>query len=402
MMFNSAHKCVRMTALCGLILINFGSLDYALAGYNFSSLYSFKGGSDGQGPASAILLDASGNIYGTTEDGGGSGKGCLFGYGCGTVFKLTSTGSETPLYSFKGGNDGEIPYGALIADASGNLYGTTAFGGSYGNGTVFQITPDGTENVLHVFSNGGGDGSNPYAGLVADGVGNLYGTTTGGGAFASGTIFEVGSDDTETVLYSFTGGRDGSVPYDPLILDRKGRLYGTTVGGGAWNQGAVFMLGPTGTESVLYSFHGAAKHGAQPFSKLVRDKSGNFYGTTYAGGSDNLGAVFKVAPDGTETILYSFKGGTDGANPTRSLVMDSDNNLYGTTTWGGSGNCYQGCGIVFKLTQQKRETILHSFGGEDGATPTAGLTLDGSGNLYGTTDGGGTNQLGTVFKLSKS
>lgn len=374
----------------------------AFAAYTFSSLYPFQGGSDGQAPDSAVVFDSAGNVYGTTEDGGHSGTGCLFGFGCGTVYKLTPDGTEAPLYSFNGGDDGEIPVGGLIIDGAGNLYGTTISGGVHGAGTAFQIAPDGSETVLHVFGDQG-DGQIPYAGLAADAHGRMYGTTIGGGAFGYGTIFKVTTGGKETVSYSFTGGSDGAEPYNSLILGKNGTFYGTSVSGGDWNEGTVFAFEPPGGESVLYSFHGALKHGSQPYAKLVRDRDGNLYGTTYAGGEHNLGAVFKVTPDGAETVLYSFKGGAaDGAYPTRSLVLDGKNNLLGTTTWGGKSGCSsRGCGTVFKVTQAGKETIIHLFKGDDGSEPAAGLTLDSGGNLYGTTDSGGLHGLGTVFKLSR-
>lgn len=306
--------------------------------------------------------------------------------------------------------DGEYPTAALIADKKGNLYSTT-FGGGHddgncmqqaliGCGTVFKITPDGKETVLYAFL-GGADGQYPYAGLVMDGKGNLYGTTTAGGN--QGTVFRIAPDGTETILHAFTGGSDGGTPEAGLILDDSGNLYGTTRWGGVGRTwGTVFKLAPDGTETVLYSFcaPSACNDGSDPEGGLVADASGNFFGTTKRGGANDGGVVFKLAPNGTETKLYDFCSQTvcaDGGGPLADLVVDKKANLYGTTHGGGTYDE----GTVFKLATDGTETVLHSFtGGTDGGGPYGGVIFDTKGNLYGTAALGGAYGFGNVFKLS--
>ena len=253
--------------------------------------------------------------------------------------------------------------------------------------------------MLYSFT--GSDGSEPFAGLIADSSGNLYGTTQSGGASGGhGVVFKLSPSGTETVLHTFTGGSDGGIPRAGLIADTGGNLYGTTAGGGASNAGTVFKLSPSGTETVLYSFTGS--DGSGPFAGLIADSSGNLYGTTQSGGaSGGHGVVFKLSPGGTETVLYSFTGGSDGGTPRAGLIADSSGNLYGTTQFGGPGCGGVGCGVVFKLSPSGTETVLYSFTGSDGSGPFPGLIADSSGNLYGTTlSGGASGGHGVVFKLT--
>jgi uncharacterized repeat protein (TIGR03803 family) len=379
--------------------------------YSESVLYSFTGtGGDGAFPFAGLMRDAVGNLYGTTVKGGGTG--CL-GSGCGTVFKLDTTGKETVLYSFTGSSDGASPDAGLIRDAAGNLYGTTERGGKCrrfvaGCGTVFKLDTTGKETVLHRFR--GADGATPIAGLIRDSAGNFYGTTLLGGGTGCvrpgcGTVFILDTTGKETVLYSFTGtGGDGAFPHAGLIRAAAGNFYGTTSGGGdltcnaPFGCGVVFKLDTTGKETVLYSFTGSPD-GASPDAGLIRDSAGNFYSTTSGGGGAfGKGTVFKLDTTGNETVLHSFTGtGGDGALPSAGLIRDTVGNLYGTTTSGGASDY----GTVFKLDTSGNETVLYSFtGGADGATPTAGLIRDSAGNLYGTTFGGGAFGYGTVFKLT--
>ena len=315
------------------------------------------------------------------------------------MFKVDPSGRETVLHSFAPDvGDGAIPWGSLVMDTAGNLYGTTEFGGSSGNGTVFKVDPSGSETVLYSFTNSGGDGALPIGGVVIDMAGNLYGTTEVGGSSGNGTVFKVDSSGSETVLYSFANsGGDGANPVAGLVMDTAGNLYGTTEFGGSSDSGTVFKVDPSGSETVLYSFTNSGGDGAYPFAGLVMDTAGNLYGTTAQGGSSNNGTVFKVDPSGSETVLYSFtNSGGDGQSPEAGLVMDAAGNLYGTAHGGGSfGN-----GIVFKVDPSGSETVLHGFTGSDGADPEAGLIMDKAGNLYGTTAFGGTSDNGTVFKLT--
>ena len=296
--------------------------------------------------------------------------------------------TETVLYRFTGGVDGIYPDSTLVRDANGNLYGTTP------NGTVFEVALDGTERVLHTFA-GGADGASPYGTLVLDAQGNLYGTTSTAGAGTKGTVFEIAADGTKTVLYAFTGGADGGAPVGGVILDSKGNLYGTTTAGGAHSFGTVFEITAAGTEKVLYSFKGGVE-GAEPWGSLVADGLGNLYGTTYGLGR---GTAFKIAANGTEKVLHNFMGGTDGGYPGKGLVLDAHGNLFGVTTYGGANSG----GTVFEIAADGTEKVVYNFQkGKDGNTPSGPLVLDTKGNLYGTTQFGGVNGLGTVFEISAS
>src|SRR5271157_2663432 len=313
--------------------------------YTYGVLYTFTGSPDGAVSDGGLVRDAQGNLYGTTYYGGNSACTGPFGNGCGTVFKVDTTGKETVLYSFTGGADGAIPYAGLLRDAQGQLYGTTSQGGDLacnapnGCGTVFTVDTTGKETVLYSFT-GGADGASPTAGLLPDAQGNLYGTTSQGGDPACtngcGTVFKVDMTGKETVLYSFTGtGGDGAYPYAGLVQDAQGNLYGTTSQGGdpacTNGCGTVFTVNTTSKETVLYSFTGTGGDGVQPSAGLVLDTLGNLYGTTVQGGASGYGTVFKVDTTGKETVLYSFTGtGGDGAYPYAGLVQDAQGNLYGT------------------------------------------------------------------------
>lgn len=339
------------------------------------------------------------------------------------------------LYSFaNNGTDGFNPVAGLVSDAAGNLYGTTNFGGTAGEGTVFELSPQTgggwTEKILHSFANNGKDGTRPYSGLIFDAKGNLYGTTSSGGAFGRGTVFEmspkVGGGWSEKAIYSFRRLVDGYGPIGGLVFDASGNLYGTTMNGGANGPcngaqtcGIVFELSPTKTgapwkEKILLNFDHT--DGQYPEASLTFDSAGNLYGTTNAGGTSSGGVVFELTPSAggtwTETVLYNFGAtATDAAFPNSSnVVFDSAGNLYGTTAGGGTSHV----GTVFELSPSSggswTEKILHDFiynHGADGKGPLAGVILDGSGNLYGTTPAGGSGACGVVgcgiiFKLTPS
>lgn len=365
-------------------------------------IYSFTG-NQGVRPESELLRDAQGNFYGTASEGGSS----KCPGGCGTVFKVTPSGEETTVHTFTG-DDGGYPYGQLIADSAGNLYGTAEEGGRHIAGTVFKIAPDGTTTVLHHFN--GSNGARPIAGLIFDRHGNLFGTTSRGGAHGQGTVFEITRRDKERLLYSFVGGSDGTSPLGTLLRDSSGNLYGTTSQGGIDCDGTgpgcgiVFKLTPDGTETVLYRFEGG-DHGAYPVAGLVMDETGTLFGTTNNGGVDcdgsgsGCGTVFKVDATGNETGLHTFVGGSDGAYPRGRLLIDAKGNLFGTAAAGGAGGGECGCGVVFELTSKGVERILHTFVSGDGHGPFAGLIQDPLGNFYGTTDGGGTYSWGSVYKV---
>jgi uncharacterized repeat protein (TIGR03803 family) len=368
-------------------------------GSAFAVLHSFAGGAaDGANPYGAPILDGSGNLHGTTSAGGASGDG--------TVFTMTTGGDDfTLVHSFAGGaTDGATPYGSLVRDASGNLWGTTNSGGTSDEGTIFMIDGGGTLTVVHSFTGGASDGARPHVALILDGAGNLYGTTYSGGTSNDGTVFTIDAAvSTFTVLHSFAGNPTGGAhPEASLVLDGAGNLYGTTSYGGAADTGAVFTVTTAGTGfAILHSFAWGGTEASHPYPSLVLDGSGNLYGTTYAGGHSSSGVIFTLKTDGSGfTVLHSFAGGeADGANPYGALVLDGSGNLYGTTSGGGAS----GEGTIFTITTGGTGfTVLHSFAGgdADGANPYGALVLDGSGNLYGTTSGGGASGEGTIFTIT--
>jgi uncharacterized repeat protein (TIGR03803 family) len=305
----------------------------------------------------------------------------------------------TVLHDFSDGIDGGYSQAGLIQDKAGNLYGTTHLGGADNAGTVFEVAPDGTETVLYAFGDDS-DGGYPTAGLVRDSVGNLYGTTYGGGS-GDGVVFKLAADGAETVLHAFTGGDDGANPLGGLIEDKAGNLYGTTTYGGPTGDGTVFKIAADGSETVLYAFTGGADQ-ANPVASLIRDSAGNLYGTTCSGLGGQYGTVFEISKKGSYATLHAFDGADDGECLQAGLFEDSSGNLYGTTTYAGSG----GAGVVFELAPDGAETVLYPFtGGKDGGYPVSNLVQDKSGSFYGTTegggaDGGGVNGPGVVFKLA--
>src|ERR1035441_8126373 len=326
----------------------------------------------------------------------------------GMVRAHAQTATETVLHSFttnppKGAN----PNGGVIRDSAGNLYGTTSAGGT-GYGVVFKVNTAGQETVLYSFT-GGADGRWPNAGVIRDSGGNLYGTTQSGGTANSGVVYDLNTSGQERVLYSFTGGADGGAPFAGVIRDSAGNLYGTTSSGGTvsavhfFGAGVVYRVDPSGEETVLYSFTGGAD-GDEPVAGVIRDSAGTLYGTTYYGGASGWGVVYELTPAGQETALYSFAGGADGASPSAGVIRDSAGNVYGTTDYGGSAEAFSGWGVVYKVDTAGQETVLHTFtGGADGGLPYAGVIRDSAGNLYGTTiSGGGAGSLGLVFRLNTS
>jgi uncharacterized repeat protein (TIGR03803 family) len=314
---------------------------------------------------------------------------------CGVVFKITPQGTETILHSFAGGADGYGPNGNLVRDSAGNLYGTTFAGGAASLGTVFKLTPDGTETVLHSFT-GGSDGSTPYAGLVLGHDGNLYGTTYQGGAFGGGTVFKLTPDGSETVLHSFSlMSSDGHAPQVGLLQGNDGNFYGTTSVGGASGDGTAYKITPAGTETLVYSFTGKAD-GMNPNSALIEDAAGNLYGTADPWTAAEASMVYKLGADGTLSVLHTFAGGNDGSLPNQ-LMLARDGNLYGVTSYEGQ---YLG-GTAFRIAPDGTETVLHAFGQTgDGSLPVGALVQDRLGRFYGVTLNGGGDQKGTVFRLT--
>jgi uncharacterized repeat protein (TIGR03803 family) len=391
-----------------------------------------NGCTDGFEPMAGLTEDASGNFYGTASYGGSYPATCPSPSGCGLVFKLDKAGNYSVLYNFcshANCTDGETPQAGLTIDASGNLYGTTLYGGAHhtdpnnnGGGVVFRLSNTGNYTVLYSFCSQANcaDGYLPYTGVITDPSGNLYGTTTGGGTYGGGTVFKLDSGGNYSVLHSFCSQAncaDGWVPEAGLTLDISGNLYGTTNIGGAANAGTVYKLDSAGNFTVLYTFCSAMNcvDGANPLTSLIRDASGNFYGTTSSGGSGyGDGTVFKLDSGGKYSVLHSFctQGNCkDGGSP-RSLIEDAAGNFYGTTSGGG---IYPGAGTVFWLDSVGDYSNVYYFCSQGGyqctdgyipiispPIPAGNLIEDSSGNLYGMTSSGGLSGsvLGVIFELS--
>jgi uncharacterized repeat protein (TIGR03803 family) len=366
----------------------------------YSVIYNFTGkGSDGATPYGGPILDRSGNLYGTTYLGGK--------YGSGSVYKLSRSGSSwtySSLYSFKGVTDAAGPaFGSLAAGADSGLFGSTEGGREFG--TAFEICAcPGREIIVHRFGVGT-DGAQPIGGVVLDAAGNLFGTTCLGGAHGNGTVFEEkrsGDSWTESVIYSFTGGNDGTSPPAGVTLDTRGNLYGTTSLGGVNGDGVVYELSPSGSgwkQRVLYTFQGLSD-GQNPVGGVVVDPAGNLYGTTFDGGVNGGGTVYELSPSGegwTFTVLYSFSGGYGG--PYNKLTL-AKGNIYGFTNAEGAN----GLGSVFKLAPGNGGwtfTDLYDFiGGSDGGSPYGSVAVDRDGNVFGTAVVGGSQNQGVVFEIT--
>jgi uncharacterized repeat protein (TIGR03803 family) len=393
----------------------FAATAMALPAQTFTTLHSFDG-TDGYFPQVALVQGIDGNLYGTVTNGGANSGG--------TVFKITPSGTFTTIYSFcsqSGCLDGSTPFAGLVQATNGDFYGTTGEGGANGGancapdggcGTVFKITPTGTLTTLHGFcaQSGCTDGRLPVGTLVKATNGDFYGTTNQGGAddncsdsLSCGTVFKITPNGTLTTLHSFDG-TDGEWPYSGLVQATNGDFYGTTYYAGANGSGTVFKVTPSGTLATLHSFDGT--DGAEPLDAgLVQATSGDLYGTTWRGGANNGGTVFKITPSGTFTTIYNFcsqSGCTDGEYPVAGLVQGTNGHLYGTTSSGGAN----GGGTVFRITPSGTLTTLYnvcSQGGNrctDGYRPQAGLAQATNGDFYGTTFDGGANGYGTIFNLS--
>jgi len=361
-----------------------GSADVSL-----TTLHSFSGYPDGDLPSAPLAQGSDGYFYGTTAFGGTSGNG--------TVFKISSNGAFfTTLWSFTGFNDGLYPFAGLVEGSDGYFYGTASDQG-VGNGTVFRISSDGVLTNIYSLS-GCIDGQNPVTGLIKGGDGFFYGTAQSGGKNYGGTVFAVSSFGAVIVLHSFDGTNDGGGPQAPLVVGRDGYFYGTTYNASFVGYGAIFKVNGQGAFTNLHSF--TFDEGERSAGGLVEGRDGCFYGTTvgsmYYESPTNWGTVFKISSDGTFTTLYSFGGGNDGAHPYAGLVQGCDGYFYGTTSGGGTN----GQGTIFKISSDGIFTSLYSFNGSDGSSPAAPLVQDNDGYFYGTTTGGGDSGGGTVFKLA--
>ncbi|HUI83547.1 MAG TPA: choice-of-anchor tandem repeat GloVer-containing protein [Candidatus Binatia bacterium] len=410
--------CLRKPAAFGVILLLFCAA--AVTGLSaqsiaFSTLANFNWTNGAYPIYTALVRGADGNFYGTTAEGGA--------YGYGLVFRMTPGGTLTTLYNFcaqPNCADGAMPMAGLLQGSDGNFYGTTMYGGGVFPpmvGTVFRITPAGALTTLYNFCSQSGctDGRFPEAALTLASDGNFYGTTSGsGGIYSAGTVFKVTAAGALTTLHDFCSEgdcTDGYQPVAPLVQGSDGNFYGTTFGGGTSNAcspngisgcGTVFRITSSGTMLTIHNFD--MIDGAAPDAGLVQAGNGDFYGTTSAGGANNQGTVFRMTSAGTLTTLYSFcsqPGCADGSGPTAPLAQGSDGNLYGTTATGGAGSycSSSGCGTVFRITLAGTLTTLHSFNGTDGVGPTAGLLQATNGFFYGTTSAGGAGGYGTVFSL---
>jgi uncharacterized repeat protein (TIGR03803 family) len=381
----------------------------AVQAQTFKILHTFGKGTDGQNPYGDLLLDAAGNIYGTTDVGGA--------HGVGTVYKLDRRGKETMLYSFTGNIGDHFPAAGLIQDKGGNFYGTTS-GTAYANecspdcGSVFKLSKNGLYTVLHIFT--GPDGALPeFGSLVRDASGNLFGSTLYGGDLSCnngegcGVVFKVSKTGKYTLLHSFKNGTDGASPLGSLVLDPVGNPYGTAANGGnpacRFGCGVVFKVNQAGKFNVVYGFPGQA-HGSYPSGGMVRDQAGNLYGVSGGGGDlkcnpDGCGVVFKLDTRGKETVLYRFPGGAAGEFPSLDLARDAAGNLYGKAFRFDSQQCKKnGCPIVFKLDASGKETVLYTFT-QDLEQINGGVALDSAGNVLGATTYGGVYRRGVVFKI---
>lgn len=411
------------TAFCALVAFAFVALagSSVLAAPQEHVLYEFTGGTDGGGPMGRLALNmSSGNFYGTTHFGGIVTCGGQIGGGCGVVFQLSHLGSrwtETPIFAFADGPDGGFPNAGVIFDPFGNLWGSASTGGnpacSLGCGVVYQLIDNSgvwSEAILHAFD--GTDGQFPNSDLTIGNSDNTYGTTWYGGAHGAGVVFRIRSVFSGFVfndLYSFNGTQDGSSPAGGVV-EANGDLFGTTYPYNGYNDGVVFKLRER--DFVPFKYHlieafgrGDGRAGENPYAGLTVDAAGDLYGTTIEGGNSGSGVVFELLPNGghfRKRVLHTFTGSPDGSSPYAGLTIDAAGNLYGSTVFGGTYNY----GTVFELHPDQRgnykERILYNFTGSgDGANPKAAPILDSSGNLYGTTEGGGQYGEGVAYEITQ-
>ncbi len=425
-------RFAKLVTLAIVAVVRAAPIARAASGPTETVLYHFHGHQDGAHPRGPLLVAANGSLYGTTFTTNGRGRP-----GAGTLFQLEPSRSgytESVLHRFRArtSDDGALPVGRLLPDGSGALFGVTEYGGDENDGAVYEFSLQrvgaAKERVLHAFTSGA-DGFDANGDLLADAAGNLYGTTAYGGSGYSqcnrgcGTVFELrptASGYAESILYAFQGGTDGYSPRGGLIADATGTLYGTTAFGGIstcryGGCGTVFKLAPEPSgyrKTTLYNFQGGDADGDGPYGTLVADKTGAMYGVVGA----TFGMIFKLAPTGSsaysERIIYLFRGLGDGAAPNGDLILDDNGDIYGTAQANSCASC--GFGTAFELVPSSsgyREVTLHAFaGGSDGANPQAGLVLD-NGVLYGTTGFGGTGcpakgspefgpGCGTVFSIT--
>lgn len=358
------------------------------AGYTFNLLHTFTGApGDGAGSGAEVTLDASGNVWGTTDWGGSNGSN-----GYGTIFEITTNGTETLMHSFGKTGDGATPDGAITILSNGDMYGTTTYGGTSENGVIWKLTASGKYTVVHSFT---ADECNFARGrLVQDKQGNFYGAGLFGGANSDGTVFKFTPKGKVTVLHTFDS-TDGAFPEHGVVMDKDGNIYGVTAFGGTSDNGTIYEIAKDGTFTSLYSFTGGTSDGGFPYGGLAIDSQGNLYGSADDGGANGDGTVFELTPGGTFTVLYNFTGGADGSFPEGDMLRVGKN-LYSTTTSAGAN----GEGGVYELTSKGKLKVLANFSDTDGNYYSAGLTPSGK-TFYGTAQYGGTDDDGTVFSLTK-
>lgn len=410
---------IGMLAVTALTLVLGGG---ARGQVKFKTVHKFTGGSDGSSPSDALVFDAAGNLYGVS---GGGVTGC-YGSGCGTAYELSPNANgmwKHKVLHYFTPEEQFWPSGGLTFDSVGNLYGMTNQGADDGNVYELIPQPSGPWGYEVLYEMAGAYDGNPAGGLTFDASGNLYGTSAWGCGYGAGVscVFEM-TPSAESWTFNLLYGLTGSAGWYPSgttpIFDAKGNIYATTAfggdsgcspyGNGCYGLGVVFELSPNGdgtwSETVLHTFTGGSD-GESPVCALVFDTAGNLYGTTFAGGAFGYGNVFQLTPNAggtwTEHVLHQFTGGKDGSTPAAGVTLDVSGNLYGTTWKGGS----KGYGIVFKLTPTQTgfwdETVLHAFFNKgDGAYPWGAVVFDGAGNLYGTSVGDGTTTFGSVFEIT--
>jgi uncharacterized repeat protein (TIGR03803 family) len=414
--FSRRHNCasVFVFAILSLTALNM-ALTRAASAQTLTTLTNFDN-VNGQSQYGGLFADASGNLLGTSRFGGANDDGTVF-----EIVKTSSGYASTPtiLVNFNGTNglEPDSTLMTLMADANGNLFGTTVAGGTSGDGTVFEIAKTASgyaSSPTTLVSFSGANGAQPSDGLLADASGDLFGTTVSGGTSGNGTVFEIvktssGYASAPTTLVSFNG-TNGAAPYASLIADANGDLFGATYSGGTLGDGTVFEIvktssGYASTPTTLVNFNGT--NGSNPQGSLIADASGDLIGTTYEGGALGDGTVFEIVKSSsgfasTPTTLVNFDG-TNGAQPADGVIADAEGNLFGTTFEGGTGSA----GTIFEIAKTNSgyastPTTLINFDGTNGANPVASLIADSNGNLYGTTYEGGVYNAGTVFELSGS
>lgn len=382
----------------------------SLAGEPFRVMHAFAGPPEGARPYSALVVAPDGSLYGTTGEGG-TGTRCL-DQGCGTIFRTKPNGATTILHSFDNVTDGSAPLAGLLLASDGNFYGTTYIGGPLVGGTLFRMSPGGKFKLLHTFQRAGVGGAGPSGALAEGPDGAIYGTTNEGGAGTGsqcfvdhegcGTVFKYTSEGGVEVLHSFSGeGGDGAFPSGSLLMAKDGNLYGTTYGGGAQQHGTLYRITPGGAMTVLHQFDVAT--GANPHGGLVQAADGALYGTTFIGGSKSGGTVFRITTAGEYSLVHEFDYGQGDNGPIGKLVIGPRKLLYGVLFYGGDlARCWMGCGSVYSVSMSGEFARLHVFsGGEaDGLWPSDGLARFGDKKLVGMTQHGGTQDAGVIYTIN--